>query len=986
MSVARPSAAAPARTAIALAGVATAAGAAVLATGSTPSTTYGGTSTILLALMLLAGLGLVAAGVITSLAQGARRIPELALLAGFAWFAPVWVAWQDGPPLVRSVATVLAGFTFALVLHLVLASPGGRVGRGAARTLVGAAYAEALAAALLLALFRDPYLDPSCWANCTANSFLVRSYPSLAHAVVTADRWFVAGAAVALVAICVARLARGSRLARFRLAATAGPGIVFAVGVVVRSVVLQRTSIEDPFDPGLRAAFVLQSVALVLLAAGLIAGVVRAYRERRAVARMVANLDEAPAPGSVQAALAEALGDPELRVAYHLGDGRHVDAVGHEVEAPEPVPGKALTDLNRNGYTIAVIAHAGAAELERPIGPALLLALENERLQADVLAKLEELQASRARVVETADAERRRLERDLHDGAQQRLLALSYDIRLARAGAEAEGEADAERELTRALEQTQAVLEELRGLAHGIYPAILAEAGLGPALATLADGAPLPVEILGAVPRRYPAPVETTAYFTVAEAVDDAARRGADHAVVSVLEEDGRLLVSVEDSGSDRTSTLVGLADRVGALGGNLVVEPTPRPGRDPVPIVAREMSGLPTGVVTFLFTDMEDSTRLAQTLHDDWPGVMSQHRRLLRATFGTHGGHEVDIQGDSSFFSFASPDEAVRAAVDGQRALAEHSWPGGVAIRVRTGIHTAHAEPKDGQYFGLGVHRAARIMAAGRGGQILLSASTYALLADDPPADVDFRDLGEQHLKGLDRPERLYEAVPGESGGRSEGTLRVVVADDTMLMREGIVRLLREAGMDVVAEVGDADQLLTAVRRLTPDAVIVDIRMPPTYTDEGLVAAQRIRAEHPEVGVLVLSQHVEPSYALRLLEEYPERVGYLLKERVFDVAILVDALRRLGDGETVIDPTIVSRLVGRRRREDPLAELTEREREVLALVAEGLSNKALAQRLFVTERTVEAHVKQIFLKLGLGTNPASHRRVLAVLAYLRAT
>ena len=205
------------------------------------------------------------------------------------------------------------------------------------------------------------------------------------------------------------------------------------------------------------------------------------------------------------------------------------------------------------------------------------------------------------------------------------------------------------------------------------------------------------------------------------------------------------------------------------------------------------------------------------------------------------------------------------------------------------------------------------------------------------------------------------------------------------MLTREGIVRLLNDAGIEVVAEAEDADGLLRHVRLTRPDAAIVDIRMPPTHSDEGLVAAQQIRAEHPEVGVLLLSQYVEPSYAMRLLQEHPERVGYLLKERVFDVAILVDALRRLADGETVIDPTIVSRLVGRQRREDPLEELTDREREVLGLVAEGLSNKAIAARLFVTERTVEAHVKQIFFKLRLDTNPESHRRVLAVLAYLRA-
>jgi DNA-binding NarL/FixJ family response regulator len=215
---------------------------------------------------------------------------------------------------------------------------------------------------------------------------------------------------------------------------------------------------------------------------------------------------------------------------------------------------------------------------------------------------------------------------------------------------------------------------------------------------------------------------------------------------------------------------------------------------------------------------------------------------------------------------------------------------------------------------------------------------------------------------------------------------MRVVVADDTMLTREGIVRLLDDAGVDVVAEAEDAEGLLRHVRLARPDAAIVDIRMPPTHTDEGLVAAQAIRAEHPDVGVLVLSQYVEANYAMRLLEEHPERIGYLLKERVFDVAILLDALRRIVDGETVIDPTIVSQLIGRRRRVDPLAELTDREREVLSLLAEGFSNKGLAQRLFITERTVEAHVKQIFLKLGLAADPESHRRVLAVLAYLRAS
>lgn len=213
---------------------------------------------------------------------------------------------------------------------------------------------------------------------------------------------------------------------------------------------------------------------------------------------------------------------------------------------------------------------------------------------------------------------------------------------------------------------------------------------------------------------------------------------------------------------------------------------------------------------------------------------------------------------------------------------------------------------------------------------------------------------------------------------------MRVVVADDAMLTREGIVRLLRDAGVEVVAEAEDAEGLLREVALSHPDVVLIDIRMPPTHTDEGLVAARTIRAAHPEIGVLVLSQYIEPSYAMRLIEDHPERVGYLLKERIFDVAVLVDALRRIVDGETVVDPTIVSRLMGRHRRLEPLSALTEREREVLGLVAEGMSNIAIASRLFVTERTVEAHITQIFMKLQLPESRDQNRRVLAVLAFLR--
>jgi DNA-binding NarL/FixJ family response regulator len=213
---------------------------------------------------------------------------------------------------------------------------------------------------------------------------------------------------------------------------------------------------------------------------------------------------------------------------------------------------------------------------------------------------------------------------------------------------------------------------------------------------------------------------------------------------------------------------------------------------------------------------------------------------------------------------------------------------------------------------------------------------------------------------------------------------VRVAIADDAMLMREGLARLLTEAGFDVTVKAADANELLQLVERRRPDVAVVDIKMPPTHKDEGLVAADAIRSSYPEIGVLVLSQYLEPSYALRLLEHHPERVGYLLKERVSDVAILADALRRIAEGECVVDPTIVSRLLG--RREGPLAELTERERDVLALMAEGHSNHSICAKLFLSPKTVEAHIRHVFLKLGLRETPDYHRRVLAVLTYLRAS
>jgi DNA-binding NarL/FixJ family response regulator len=214
---------------------------------------------------------------------------------------------------------------------------------------------------------------------------------------------------------------------------------------------------------------------------------------------------------------------------------------------------------------------------------------------------------------------------------------------------------------------------------------------------------------------------------------------------------------------------------------------------------------------------------------------------------------------------------------------------------------------------------------------------------------------------------------------------VRVVIAEDSALLREGLARILTEGGFEVLAQTTNAEELQDAVRRLKPDVAVVDVRMPPTQTDEGAQAALEIREAHPEVGILLLSQIVEAAHALALFSEHPEGFGYLLKDRVLEIDDFLEAVRRVGRGGTAIDPQVIGQLLGRAREDDPLAELTPREREVLGLMAEGLSNKGICGRLFLSPKTVETHVNSIFLKLGLMPAPDDHRRVLAVLAFLRS-
>jgi DNA-binding NarL/FixJ family response regulator len=320
---------------------------------------------------------------------------------------------------------------------------------------------------------------------------------------------------------------------------------------------------------------------------------------------------------------------------------------------------------------------------------------------------------------------------------------------------------------------------------------------------------------------------------------------------------------------------------------------------------------------------------------------------------------------------------------------MRDADWPDFLRVRIRIGLHTGTPSIGVEGYTGIDLVRTSRIANAGHGGQILASATTVAAVEG-----LTMRDLGEQRLERLPEPEHIYQLLaddlprdfpPLRNTSATVGTsIRVALADDSVLLREGVARLLGESGFEIVSQAGDAEDLLRHVGMHKPDVAVVDIRMPPTHTDEGLRAARTIRERFPDTGVLVLSQYVESGYALDLLSESAEGVGYLLKDRVSDVEQFAESVRRVAEGGSALDPAVVSQLIGRRRADDPLADLTPREREVLELMAEGRSNQAIADRLFVTLRAVEKHVTSIFSKLDLTASSEDHRRVLAVLVFLQ--
>jgi DNA-binding NarL/FixJ family response regulator/class 3 adenylate cyclase len=389
---------------------------------------------------------------------------------------------------------------------------------------------------------------------------------------------------------------------------------------------------------------------------------------------------------------------------------------------------------------------------------------------------------------------------------------------------------------------------------------------------------------------------------------------------------------------------------------------------------------------LTFFFSDLEDSSGLTERLGADYAPVLTQVRDLQREAIAREDGEEVDARGDELFSFFPAPGAAAAAALEIQRSLAVQEWPGEERVLVRIGIHSGEAERAGDGLVGIDVHRASRICQAGHGGQILVSHEAMCGL------EMSARELGEFEFRGLREPERIYQLVvddlpnqfpPLRNARVRERGLSAVVAEDSTLLREGLVRLLEEADVDVVGQAGNPDELMLKVRSYHPDVAIVDIRMPPTQTDEGIRAARQIRERHPNTGVLVLSQYVAHTYAVELLSESAEGLGYMLKDRVADVDDFTAAVRRVAEGGSALDPVVVAELVGRKRRDDPVERLSPREREVMELIAEGRSNQAIGQRLFISPRAVEKHVTSIFAKLRLPAGAEDHRRVLAVLRFL---
>jgi signal transduction histidine kinase len=541
-----------------------------------PPTSYAGVSAVAHAADLAAGIAVLLVGVAAWLEPRTRWLGGIGILVGATWFLPDWEGWDGAPSLLRTLAAALGPLLLAFVFHLVAAFPRGRTRSRMMIAAVVGVYGVATIVSIGRAALADPLTEGSCWRYCLGNPIVVHRAPGLTGALDTVWLWTAVAVGAAVAVTATQRLVHASKAERRR----SGPAVAVGASESVYAIALLRTPLEDPRTRAFATIFVLRSLSLVALAAGLGSTVMSAHRTRAAIERLGRALDETPAPGRLAETLAAATGDRTLDVTYWLPDTRrYVHADGSPSPSPTAGEGRAVTHIARSGRPIAAVVHDAAlvdgARLDAELAPGARLALENERLQAETLAELQRLRESRTRIVAARDRERRRLERDLHDGAQQRLLALSYDLRLARAAAVQSGDRQVAARLESAQQEADAAIAHLRELAHGIYPAILAEAGLASALETLADSAALSVELEHVDESRYSTAVETAAYVTVAAAIEDATARGATFVTASVSRARDHLVVETDDDGDRRSSDLVHVCDRVGALGGAVDVSTT---------------------------------------------------------------------------------------------------------------------------------------------------------------------------------------------------------------------------------------------------------------------------------------------------------------------------------------------------------------------------------------------------------------------------
>lgn len=548
------------------------AGATLTALWSTPRWLSGYFSTSSLArwVGMSAGVGLIASGGIEAIRRPRSLIGPSLMILGNSWLAMELVGRPTDPQIVRIMGLVLAPLLVPALAYLGLSYPGSQPLEPLHRRFLVIAFVAALAAGVSRALFYDPFFDVDCWRTCIHISFV--PFPSSGLAAAVEGAWRAAAVASCLltVVLVTGRLVKMSRSARSRAWYMLIPITLASCGLLLAPPLVSVSPGEHPLAKPYRTGFLF--VGACLIAVGLAAtwGMTLTRAAKRRLRTLAADLEAAPAPGAFPDLLAASLGDDTLEVAYWMPElGGHIAPDGRVIEV-SPRPDRAITSIERGGETLGLVTHHSTLEtanLEREIGSAARLAIDNERLRSGLLAEMGQLRASQQKIVETGDSARRRIERDLHDGAQQRLLALSYDMRLALAAATDAGDPAAPT-LAEASDDVRVALAELRELAHGIFPSILADAGLAAALEGLAETAPIPIEVQAST-ERFPVAVELSAYQAASECVLLAQRAGAVGLTVSAVRVADDLVLDVHvDSGRLSDDDLIRVSDRIGAAGG----------------------------------------------------------------------------------------------------------------------------------------------------------------------------------------------------------------------------------------------------------------------------------------------------------------------------------------------------------------------------------------------------------------------------------